>query len=103
MSASATDQAPLASTRMAPAGPSASRTAATRATSAASTSAKTPRSATLTLAVRQPDAATSRCAVAGSTTGTVVLTGTRSRRGAGQPIPAASSADASHGTHWASV
>ncbi len=56
--ASSTDQPPLASTRIRPPGPaasSASRTAATRSTSSPGAC---PRSATLTLAVRQPDAAT---------------------------------------------
>ena len=49
--ASATDQPPFASTRTRPAGPSASRTAATRSTSSASVC---PASATLTFAVVQP-------------------------------------------------
>jgi hypothetical protein len=91
-----TSQAPFASTRIAPPLPSASRTASTRATSSAR---DWPRSATLTLAVRHPDAVTSACAAAGPTAGTVTLTGTWSRTGAGQPSAAASSAHASQRAH----
>ena len=40
-----------------------------------------------------------RCACSGSTAGTVTLTGTRSRTGAGQPSQAASSAQASQRAH----
>lgn len=97
--ASATVQAPLASIRIAPVGPSARRTAATRSRSAASS---IPGSATLTLAVRHPDAATRSAARAGSMTGTMMLTGTRSRRGSGQPTVADSIAARSHGTHCSS-
>ena len=45
------------------------------------------RSATLTLAVRQPEAATMRCACSGPTAGTVTLTGTWSRRRRGPAVP----------------
>ena len=79
-----------------PAGPSASLTASTRATSSAR---DWPRSATLTLAVRHPDAATSACACAGPTAGTVTFTGTWSRTGGGQPTVAASTAQASQRAH----
>ena len=58
-----------------------------------------PRSATLTLAVRQPDAATIRIACSGPTAGTVTFTGIRSRTGAGHPPAADSSALASHRAH----
>ena len=91
-SACPTSHAPLASTRIRPAGPRARRTAATLAMSA---SAGWPRSATFTLAVRQPEAETIACAAAGPTAGTVTFTGTRSRTGAGQPSVAASTAQAS--------
>ena len=57
-----TSQAALASTRIAPAGPRASRTASTRARSSA---ADCPGSATFTFAVRQPDAETIACARSG--------------------------------------
>ncbi len=94
-----TSQPPFASTRTRPAGPSASRTASTRARSSASV---WPGSATLTLAVRQPaDARTMSAAACGPTAGTVTLTGTEVRSGAGQPRSAASRAAASHGTHSA--
>ena len=63
-----TSQAPLASTRIAPSGPSASRTASTRARSSAGVC---PGSATLTFAVRHPDAVTIACARSGPTAGTV--------------------------------
>ena len=91
-----TSQPPLASTRIRPDGPSASRTASTRAMSSASAC---PASATLTFAVRQPAAATISAARCGPTAGTVTLTPIRSRTGAGQPADAASSAQASHGAH----
>jgi hypothetical protein len=55
-----------------------------------------PFSATLTLAVRQPDAATIWQARSGPTAGTVTLTGTRSRTGSGHGTVAASIALASH-------
>ena len=90
--ASSTVQPPLASTRIRPAGPSASRTASTRSRSAA---AGWPGSATLTLAVRQPDPATMAWACSGPTAGTVTLTGTLARAGAGHPVVAASIAQAS--------
>jgi hypothetical protein len=48
----------------------------------------------LTFAVRAPDAVTIRWACAGPTAGTVALTSTRSRTGAGQPSSAASRAQA---------
>ena len=86
-----TSQAALASTRIAPPGPSASRTASTRARSSA---AVCPGSATFTFAVRQPDAATIACARSASTAGTVTLTGTESRTGSGQPSTAPSTAAA---------
>ena len=89
-------QPPLASTRIRPDGPSASRTASTRSMSAASAC---PRSATLTLAVRQPEAATIRMACSGPTAGTVTFTGIRSLTGAGHPPAADSSALASHRAH----
>ena len=86
--------------RMRPPGPSASRTAATRSTSALS---GWPGSATFTLAVRHPaDAATTAAARSGDTAGTVTLTGTRSRTGAGHDPSAASRAASSQGTHSAS-
>ena len=74
----------------APAGPSASRTAATRARSSASA---WPGSATLTFAVAQPSNAGTapRPPPRRPTAGTVALTGTvRRARGAGQPVHAAS-------------
>ena len=86
-----TSHAALASTRIAPDGPSASRTASTRARSR---TCDWPGSATFTFAVRQPDAVTIACARSASTAGTVTLTGTESRSGAGQPSTAASSAAA---------
>ena len=88
----ATSQRPFASIRTLPSGPRASRTASTRAMSSAS---DWPRSATLTLAVRQPDDAAISCARPAGTAGTVTLTGTWARTGAGQPAVAASSALAS--------
>ena len=95
-----TSQPPLASTRTWPLGPSASRTASTRARSSASV---WPGSATLTLAVRQPAEFRTICAAcSGPTAGTVTFTGIDVRRGAGQPTSAASRAAASHGTHSAS-
>jgi hypothetical protein len=54
-----------------------------------------PRSATLTLAVRQPDRATIAAACSGPTAGTVAFTGIRSRTGAGHPSVADSMALAS--------
>jgi len=53
----------------------------------------------LTLAVRQPEAATIRIACSGPTAGTVTFTGIRSLTGAGQPSVADSSALASHRAH----
>ena len=50
----------------------------------------------------QPAALTRSYASDGDTAGTIALTGTRSRTGAGQPTCAASTAAASHGTHSAS-
>ena len=88
--------APLASTLIRPVGPRAARTAATRSASAASV---TRGSATLTFAVRQPDASTSSAARAGDTTGTVVFTSTRSRSRSGHRLVAESTAARSHGTH----
>jgi hypothetical protein len=76
---------------MAPSGPRASRTASTRASSSA---ADWPGSATLTFAVRQPEADTIACARSGPTAGTVTFTGTLVRSGAGQPRTAASCAAA---------
>ena len=89
-------QPPLASTRIRPDGPSASRTASTRSMSAPSAC---PRSATLTLAVRHPEAATIRIACSGPTAGTVTFTGIRSRTGAGHSPAADSSALASQRAH----
>ena len=89
-----TSHAMFASTRIAPAGPSASRTASTRAQSSDSDDRV---SATFTFAVRQPDALTSSYAFSALTTGTVVFTSTRSRTGAGQPSSLASTAACSHG------
>ena len=86
-------QPPFASTLILPSGPSAARTASTRSMSSASA---WPRSATLTLAVRQPDRATIPAARAGPTAGTVTFTGIRSLTGAGQPSVADSMALASH-------
>ena len=97
--ASSTSQAPLASTRTSPSGPSASRTASRRATSSART---WPRSATLTFAVRHPPATTIAWARSGSVAGTVTLTGTCVRSGSGQPSSAASRAQASQGREVAS-
>ena len=85
-------QPPLASTRILPSGPRAARTASTRSMSSASA---WPRSATFTLAVRQPDRATIAAACAGPTAGTVTFTGIRSRTGAGHPRVADSIALAS--------
>ena len=62
LTASSTDQAPLASTRSRPDGPRASRTASTRAWSSAS---DWPGSATFTLAVAQPPPRTISCACSG--------------------------------------
>src|SRR5690606_42158855 len=56
-------------------------------------------SATFTLAVRQPPAATIREACSGPTAGTVTLTGIRSRTGSGQPSRAASSQAAHQRAH----
>ena len=80
-SASSTFQPPFASMRMRPSGPSASRTARTRATSAARVSSPL---ATFTFAVRHPGnrASTART-LSGSTAGTVALTGIRSRSAGG--------------------
>src|SRR6202034_2712832 len=60
-----------------------------------SSSSRWPRSATLTLAVRQPDPATISYARSGPTAGTVTLTGTQSRTGAGHGAVADSIALAS--------
>ena len=95
LTASSTDHAPFASTRTRPDGPRASRTASTRAWSSAS---DWPGSATFTLAVAQPPSRTILCACSGPTAGTVTLTGTTSRTGAGQSPAAASSAQRSHGS-----
>ena len=79
-------QFPLASQRIAPAGPSASRTTSSRAMSVASVPSGSP---TRTAAVRQPASVTIRRARSGSTAGTVTATGTRPRMGSGQPtVPA---------------
>jgi hypothetical protein len=83
----ATSQHPLASARILPSGPSASRTASRRAVSS--------RAPILTLAVEHWEAATSACALCGDTAGTVTFTGTRVRTGAGHPSVAASRAAAS--------
>ena len=93
--ASSTDHAPLASTRIRPDGPSASRTASSRAWSSARV---WPGSATLTLAVVHPPESTISRACSGPTAGTVTLTGTTSRTGSGQSPAAASSAHRSHGS-----
>ena len=93
-SASSTFHPAFASIRMRPSGPSADRTARTRATSSAS---DCPRSATLTFAVRHPsNLARTSGTCAGSTAGTVAFTGMRSRRGCGCGCHAKSSAAASH-------
>ena len=89
-----TSHRPLTSMRTRPSGPSASRTASSRAWSSAGVC---PGSATLTLAVRQPPRVTTACASSGPTAGTVTLTGTEARTGAGQSPAAASSAQRSHG------
>ena len=89
-------QAPLASTRILPSGPSASRTASTRSMSSASVWS---RSATLTLAVWHPDRATIAAACSGPTAGTVTFTGTAARTGSGQPASAASRAQHSQRAH----
>ncbi len=65
------DQAPLASTRIRPSAPRASRTAATRDRSSVS---DWPASATLTLAVRQPAARARAYACSGPTAGMVLFT-----------------------------
>ena len=71
-----------------------SRTAATRSRSSAS---DWPRSATLTFAVAHPSYRPStRATSAAGTAGTVALTGTLARTGAGHPVQADSSAAASH-------
>ena len=93
--ASSTDHRPLTSIRIRPSGPSASRTASSRACSSARL---WPGSPTLTFAVRQPLLArTIAAARSASTAGTVTLTGTLVRSGAGQPTSAASRAARSHG------
>ena len=79
---------------MVPPGPSASRTASRRASSSPRV---WPASATLTLAVVHPPARTIAWARSGLQAGTVTLTGTASRSGAGQSPAAASSAARSHG------
>ena len=79
-----TSHAPLASTRMAPCGPMAARTAATRSTS--------PGSPTFTFTVVWP--AARAAASSGSTAGTMALTGIVSRTAAGHVPQAASSAAA---------
>src|SRR5262249_37548115 len=81
-------------TRIRPRRPSASLTASTRAVSAAS---GWPRSATFTLAVWQPEPATIACARPGPTAGTVTLTGTWLRTGAGQAGGAAPGGAAGRG------
>ncbi len=91
--AAASVQPPFASTRIRPASPRTDRTAATRATSSSS---DWPCSATLTFAVEQPGKRRSTVATASAATaGTVALTGTEVRSGAGQPVQAASTAPAS--------
>jgi len=85
-------------TRTRPAGPSAARTASTRARSSAPA---WPRSATLTLAVRQPERLTIWAASSGPTAGTVTFTSMWSRTGAGQPRVADSIALASQRAHSA--
>src|SRR5947208_15720069 len=90
-SASSSDQAPLASSRIRPAGPRASRTAATR-----SRSARSGQSPTLTLTVVTPVEAASparRAATSGPTAGTSPLTGTVERTGTGQRSLAADRID----------
>src|SRR5690606_24078781 len=88
-----TSHAAFASMRTLPAGPRASRTAATRSTSAARSC---PGSATLTFAVAQPDAAAIRYAAGPSTAGMVVLTRMLARLAGGYGSVAASRAAASH-------
>src|SRR4029077_9382293 len=78
-----------------PPDPRASRTASTRARSAANV---TPGSATLTLAVVQPDRRPRWWAASGDPPGTVAFTGTVARTGAGQSPAVASSAQRSHGS-----
>src|SRR3954447_21897620 len=96
VTASSTDQAPLASTRMRPSPPRASRTASSLACSSARLC---PGSATFTLAVRQPlPARTISAACSGPTAGTVTFTGTVVLRGSGQPWSAASRAARSPGS-----
>ncbi len=94
-----TSQTALASTRTAPPGPRASRTASTRARSSGRESGW---SATFTLAVRHPESATIPWARSGPTAGTVQLTGTASRTGSGQPTVHCSTAVASHAAEVAS-
>ena len=95
-------QPPLASTRTRPSGPTCSRAAATRATSSAS---DWPRSATLTLTVRQPgNRASTPATSSGPTAGRVALTATREapgERAGPQPnsTAAASQAAASSGPY----
>ena len=78
--ASSASHAPAASQRIAPPGPSASRTASRRAMSSASAPAPT-----RTAAVRHPEAITISRARSAPTAGTVTATGTRPRTGSGQP------------------
>ena len=93
--ASATDHAPLASTRTRAPG-RACRTAATRATSSTRCC---PFSATLTLTVIHPGKRSRIAATSpAGTAGTVALTGTRERTGGGGPCHAISTAEASQ---WA--
>jgi hypothetical protein len=82
LTAVSTSHAPLASTRIRPCGPIASRTAATRSTS--------PGSPTLTLTSAWPPARAA--ASSGPTAGTRALTRTTWRTGAGHGPVAASSA-----------
>ena len=74
-----TSQAALASTRIAPDGPSASHRLDPRQV----VGRGLPGSATFTFAVRQPEALTIACARSASTTGTVTFTSTESRTGSG--------------------
>src|SRR5690606_15665436 len=98
--ASSGSHAALASTRIAPRGPRAWRTAATRSTSSPGLC---PGSATLTLAVVQPEAETIAAACSGGTAGTVQLTGMLVRTGSGHSVVQDSRAVRSHGTDWLSV
>src|SRR5204863_38853 len=80
---SGSGQPPFASRRSRTAGPTASRTVATRWTPSSS--------ATFTFIVRQPDARASRAASSGGTRGIIAFTSTTSRTGAGNAWAADSS------------